>query len=588
MRQPVQIVELVQPRCDLRFGVGDCTATGTPKCVQTWATCKAKTVFNLDGVIRWRFTRPGDPVARLYEADGSDDISTNAYPVLQSVSTRPTRINVGSSRDGESPFGLRATVDVQLADFPLENDPGDFYASERSITGSFAGLLAARIGEAASQMTVYVYNGFAGENLGDMQVSRFDVEAISRPSNGVWTISGVDPLSRASAKRATFPRSTDIRLVTPLTASALAVTVQVSASVEADLSDAFGNASVSHLRIGSEILSYDGYTDDGDGLWTLQNVQRGAINTTIAAHAVDAGCQRIGRYEAIAFYDAAKDLLVNHSGFASDLIPTAQWEAEGVAYLATLKATGTVPEPTPVETLIGELSRDGLFSTWWDERGQVIPLLAVRPPVEAPQVLTDRANIMSVDLEKEPDDRITRSVVFYDQVDPTKSLDDYTNYRSQRIRIDGEAETEAYADGSIRERRIYSRWIRTDSNSLLLGATLLFRYRETPEYATITLDGKDRDIAVGDVVDVQTADLVDAFGALQVKRWQVIEIEETSPGHSVRAKLQSYEFVGRFGFWMDEGSPDYDDATDEEKLGGLFWAEDTGLMPGGDEPYRWR
>lgn len=588
MRQPVQIVELVQPRCDLRFGVSTCTATGTPKCVQTWATCKAKAVFNLDGVIRWRFTRPGDPVARLYEADGTDDISTNAYPVLQSVSTRPTRINVGSSRDGESPFGLRATVDVQLADFPLENDPGDFYADERSIAGSFAGLLAARVGEAASQMTVYVYNGFAGENLGDMQVSRFDVEAISRPSNGVWSISGVDPLSRASAKRATFPRSTDIRLVTPLIASAVNVAVQVSASVEDDLSDAFGNASVSHLRIGSEILSYDGYIDDGDGLWTLLNVQRATINTALAAHDIDAGCQRVGRYEAIAFYDAAKDLLVNHSGFPSGLISTAQWDAEGGTYLSTLLATGTVSDPTPVETLIGELSRDGLFSTWWDDRGQVIPLLAVRPPVGTPEVLTDRSNIMSISLEKEPDDRITRSVVFYDQVDPTKSLDDYTNYRSQRIRIDGEAETEAFADGSIRERRIYSRWIRADSNSLLLGATLLFRYRETPEYATITLDGKDRSVAVGDVVDVETADLIDAFGTLKVKRWQVIEVEETSPGHSVRVKLQSYEFVGRFGFWMDDGAPDYEDATADEKTTGLFWADTDGMMPNGDDPYRWR
>lgn len=588
MRRTVQIVELIQPRCDLRFGVGDCTATGTPKCYQTWQTCKAKTVFNRDGFVRWRFCRAGDPIGRIYEQDGADDIATNAYPVLLSVSTQPTRINVGSSRSGESPFGLRATVSVELSDFRFQNEVGDFYADERTVKASFAGLFLARLGEAASQLTLNVYNGYAGETLAEMQVSRFDVDAITGPSGGRWQITGADPLSRASAKRATFPRSTDIRLNEALSEDADDLDVVVSATVEADLSDAFGNTAISYLRIGSEILSYTGYTDDGEGIWTLGGVIRGALNTQIGAHEIDAGCQRVGHYSNIQPYEAAKDLLVNHSGFPIGLIPTDQWDEEGATYLSTLRVTGTVSEPTAVEALIGELSRDGMFSTWWDERGQVIPLLAVRPPSGTPDTLSDRSHIVAISFEKSPDDRITRSVVFYDQVDPTKTLDDYTNYRSQRIRIDTEAEADEYADASIRERRIFSRWIRTDANSLLLGASLLFRYRVTPEYATLTLDGKDRSIAVGDVLDLETADVIDASGSARVTRWQVIEAEETTPGHSVRFVLQSYEFVGRFGFWMDTGAPDYDAATDEEKDEGMFWADNDSLMPGGDDPYRWR
>ena len=34
-RVPVVIAEVTQPRCALRFGVGACTATGTPKCYNT-------------------------------------------------------------------------------------------------------------------------------------------------------------------------------------------------------------------------------------------------------------------------------------------------------------------------------------------------------------------------------------------------------------------------------------------------------------------------------------------------------------------------------------------------------------------------
>lgn len=73
MTKTVQVLELRQRRCDLRFGVGTCTATGTPKCFQTYNTCGAKDVFNLDGELRWYFTRPGDPAPLTADLPSADE-----------------------------------------------------------------------------------------------------------------------------------------------------------------------------------------------------------------------------------------------------------------------------------------------------------------------------------------------------------------------------------------------------------------------------------------------------------------------------------------------------------------------------------
>ena len=51
-RKPVVIAEVTQPRCALRFGVGACTATGTPKCYNTYWTCLDKENYDPTGVAR--------------------------------------------------------------------------------------------------------------------------------------------------------------------------------------------------------------------------------------------------------------------------------------------------------------------------------------------------------------------------------------------------------------------------------------------------------------------------------------------------------------------------------------------------------
>jgi hypothetical protein len=587
-REPIEIIELEQPRCSLRFGEAPCTATGTPKCFQTYWTCKDKPNYTPEGSIRWRFTKPSAGILPLYEQDGDNDISTNPLYILRSVRTNPTRINLGASRKGESPFGIRANIQVVLEDQLFDDHVGDFYLSDRPARNpraTFWQLWKARNPFYPGCIIRY-YQGYRGQSLSEMQVSLFFLNAVQGPSNGTITLQGDDPLQFADDKKALFPRSTDLRLIGNIDSSTLAVRVF---GLEADLSDTFGISSLDYLRIGSEIIGYSGYTDDGDGEFTLTGVLRGQRGTQVESHDDGEACQRVGAYDNTLMYKAAQDLLENHTQVPNAYINAAgQWDDEGGRWPATFRTTATVANPEPVRNLCGQLSRDGLFSIWWDERAQVIPLLAVRPPQETPIKITDELNILadSASVTEKPDDRMTRVTVLYGQRDPTEGLEEYVNYAFRRIRIDGEVELPEATDGTIRDNEIFSRWIRSQTNAFLLAAQLLLRYRLPPRYVTISLDAKDRSIDVGDVLDVTTRQILDTEGQEVETRWQVISFEETASGETVRLELQSYQFVGKFAVIMANDAPDYADATDAEKLNGCWLADDsTGLMPDGSEPY---
>ena len=94
-RRPVQYVGLWQKRCSHRYGVAPCAASGGPYCYQTWGTCGDQDHINTLGSIRWMFCKPGAAIMPLYQRDG-DHIQTNALPLLESVSTASSEINVGA------------------------------------------------------------------------------------------------------------------------------------------------------------------------------------------------------------------------------------------------------------------------------------------------------------------------------------------------------------------------------------------------------------------------------------------------------------------------------------------------------------
>lgn len=583
MTQVVQIIELVQRRCSLRFGVSPCTATGTPKCFQTFATCGDQANYNRDGVLRWFFHRPGDPAPNTAAAASANDISGPSIPILGGVSTEESRINLGAIREGESPFGLRGTISIDLDDFEFRNQFGDFYASERQVKGSLAALLLSWLGEAAPQLELYWYQGVKGQALGDMTKRRFEIINIDPPSGGRWRIEGMDPLHRALRTKAQFPRPTDIRLVGDIDDTTTSITVF---GTEADVSNAFGNTSERYARIGSEIISYASYSASGSN-WALSGVVRGALGTERASHSANDGIQRVGHYVNMRYWEIVNDLLQNHTTIAADLIPfSTQWTAEGGTYLSTLRGTGSFVEPRPVEDICGIAMRDGMFSLWWDAIAQQIKIKALRQPREAPRVWNERQHLLDVALVREPDQRLTRVVTYYGRGNPTIRLDEATNYATQRARVDAGLEDADYADGTVRARIVYSPLLRTDANAVLTQALQLQRYGQTPVYLSMRVARKDATAGIGDVVQVETTKFIDRLGNPLVTSWEIIQgPREVEPGLVYEYMAQSFVLFPRASFIMANDAPDFASATDAQKQNACYMSENTGLMPDGSVAY---
>jgi len=591
-RETVQIVEIEQPRCVNRFGVSPCTATGTPKCYNGFWTCTdssgAKTNYDGTGSIKWRFCRPQDVLRLTYEETDTDNIATNCLPMLRSVSTTSSRINVAANRKGESPLGTRAGVTISMMDEPWDDHVGDFYIGDRTPPATLAGFWALWVvrNPFYPNIKIRIYEGYAGQALADMQVRLYDLENVNGPDdNGKVTITGRDPLDKARQRKAKFPATSQIELAADINESTETVAVTC---LESELTAEYGNTGATkYIAIGDEIIKYTGYTGTEPD-FTLSGVSRAELGTSPDSHDADDAMQRVGRYENIRPYEVAEDLLDNHTEVDNAYVNAGgQWDEEGQRYLSTIKATATVAEPTAVEDLLGELCRDGLFSIWWDERQQAIPLLAVRPPRETPVVWSDALNIIkgSYSRSARPDDRLTRVSMYFRPRDPFESEDSASNYTNIRISIDGEVELPEATGGEILENAIFSRWIQTFGQALLIGKSQLLRYRLPPQYITVSVDAKDRSIAIGDVVDLDTRNQIDTEGNRLSTRWQVIEAEETVTGEKVRTVLQSYQFVGKFAIIMANDAPNYADATEEERLDGCWIAENTGFMPDGSDGY---
>ena len=184
--------------------------------------------------------------------------------------------------------------------------------------------------------------------------------------------------------------------------------------------------------------------------------------------------------------------------------------------------------------------------------------------------------------------QISRVAVYFDSRSPFNQGKP-ENYRVLRLNIDGYVESEA-ASGTPRTLTVYADWVTRETDALHLAARLLLRYRLIPQYLSLDMDAEDggqrRTVNNGDTFDVTTGALIDSEGNPLSTRWQAIAVDDTSPGHKIRLKLQSYRFIGRFAVIMPAGSPDYSGATEAQRANGCWLAlESTGRMPNGDEPY---
>jgi len=312
MKRPLQIVEISQKRCALRFGTAPCPATGTPLCFNTWPTCPTsatRAVFDNTGRIRWRFVKNSPGVHDFGDFTDADDVATPCIPVTGlNVSTSKSQVNVAGILQGKSPFGVRATVSISMDDFVWDDVWGDFYKATRGTLPKrfFWATFLAR-NKLFSAMEITVYDGYEGDALASMRKRLYLVEGIDGPSNGKVTIRGIDPLMLADGKRSLFPPSYAMSLYADTTATA--TSLDVITDDEANVSGTVGITSGRHILLGSEIIGYSGYTVVTPGQYTLTGLTRAMGGTTAKAGKAGDKIGRVGHFESTLLVDAAEYLL---------------------------------------------------------------------------------------------------------------------------------------------------------------------------------------------------------------------------------------------------------------------------------------
>lgn len=573
IRKPLQIVEIDVDYCTRTYGSGLCSAalgvTGQAKCFNTFKTCQDTDNFNKTALtLRFAMNQDGLPVGQTI------------FPALQSVSTNPTRINIAGVDDDTGALGRRERVTVRLQDFAYHDGLTDKYQSERvsgaaqagdgynpQDRGTFFGKLRSRnpfyFGRA-----LRVLNGFVGDELSAMRTQHYIIDEMSGPDvSGAVTFVAKDVLSIADNDKALCPAPSNGKLDRDIEDEDDAI-FRITPSAAADAYPSSGKAS-----IGDEIVEF---TRTGT-LITL--TARGENGTDRQSHNELDTFQLAYRTNNALVSEVVSELLTDYAGIDPSYIDQATWDSEVARWLPGLRLRTVIPKPTGVLKLLAELAVHGV-SIWWDGVNQKIRFRLNRLVDVTDDVaqISDASNVLegSVKVVDKPDLRVSQVVFYYDLINFAGAIENPENYRKAEAVVDLEAEGPLEYDQS-QYRTFYSRWIDTGSDAAIkdIATRTLLRYRGIPANVTFDLDIKDvGSVDLGDILDLQTRVLQDETGAATPTEMQVMQFEETVPGHRVRVMAQTFAFRGRYGFVTENSRGTYLTATEDQKRLGTYIAPD--------------
>ena len=562
-REPVQIVEILQPICSRTFGSSPCLATGTndTKCYNTRATCQFTSAFDLDTPLSLYFTKGHAPADVL----GLD----YTFPALVSVSTSPTRANLAGANSDAKGIGNRAVCTIRFRDFQHTDRIVDPYITGRSWNpldpsrGSFWSRWLVR-NRYRTNMQVKVYEGYVGQTLAQMSVRLYFVAGISKQNSaGEITMECKDVLARIEERQAQAPTLSPGVLYVGINSSV--TSFEVANAVEADYS------ATGTLRIGDELMTYTGRATSTNGI-EFTGITRGTDNTAADDHDVNAAVQECIRYDNATVTDVLVDLLETRGGipaaYMTDLKSGGSSFDEIVAFLSSVSINRVLTEPYAISELIADLAEQLQFVIWWEETEQLIKTRVIKGYEEEPDTLTEEYHILSgsFSMKDLPRQRASQVWVYYLQRDYTQSDTEPTNYREQYIIANLESETdELYGTPSI--RTIFGSWISQSIAATNTATRITRRYNELPTQATLRVDIKDGSYQVGDTFQISHHLDVDEFGERRLRIWMVSSREEVVPNEIVEYVVEDTTLYGRIYYIMAPGSGNYNPATVTFKSG---------------------
>lgn len=514
-RSPIEFVELTLDQCQNEFNTATCAGTGEP-CYKTWATCKAKSDY-----------KQGTKSYYFVNQRSDTPIGFDAFSLLQSVQYAPQQLTPGKG------LGVRGAVTVKMTDSVWPDHLLDPYFESRpeydeDELGTFWGRFLAR-NKYHQNRFLKVLTGYLRDDgrlsFSDFKSRAYIIEKITGPDrNGSISIVAKDILKLADNERAKCPLATSARLGAEITATQTSFKIYPAGTGDKEFK------SSGYLRISGEIMAF---TRIGDTF----TVQRGALNTEAKVQDVDSTVQQAAIFNEQRVQDIIYSLLVDYAGVPAQYINKPIWNAESSKYLKGV-FSAIITEPVGVNTLIAELCEQGQCYIWWDEVEQQIRFKALLIPADGLVTYNDNEHFLADSLTASIDteSRQSRFIVYFDLIDPTKKLDEASNYRQRHIGADLQSETnEEY--GAVKSKIIYSRWFNGGSFGRVQALTtaLLTRYRDPPRLLNFDLDAAEP-LKTGDYFYAMTKTIQNVKGKPAVLPMQVMEMQENKAGSVIKFK----------------------------------------------------
>jgi hypothetical protein len=430
-----------------------------------------------------------------------------ATPSLQSVRVNPAEIDL------EGGIGVRAKCSISL----IESDdytewgaigaPARFWSRWRAENPYY-------LGKRISVFSGYISNNTFNAN--NFTRRDYIIESFGQRGSGV-SITGKDPLKLASNDRAKAPRESRGALLADIDETATTFTLQPSG-----IGDLEYPASNGIVRIGDEVMLYTTRTGDN-----LSGLTRGFYNTEISSHSENDTVQLCLEYDGKTVSEIDYDLLTTYADVDPSYINQGEWDANASnAFRTTYSAL--ITEPTGVQDLLKEFAQSAPHYLYWDERVNQIRFSALQPPPTDAPTLTYEGNFIegSTAVKDMQDMRVSTVICNYGIINPTKDLDEASNYRASYIREDSDSVTNY---GQRAYKKINSRWIRSENKTaaVLMAARIGRRLSETPRMLSFELDAKDSDVWTGDSVKCQTDLIEQAGGGFPTLFYQILTAGES-------------------------------------------------------------
>lgn len=577
-REIFEMVEIDVPLCTRVYASAPCAAvlgtSGQRKCYNLRATCQDPTNFNAGTPLTLRFCRPGRiPHGVL------------AFPTLGRVSQNSATVNVAGTDARYSQLGKRATLAFDIGDFTYHERGIDPYVAERisgaaqvdeagydpAARGTFLAKLKARWPNYQDAAVRLIRGYLVDGAITDQTTFHYFMAEMAGPSKGVVKCEAQGVLNLADAKKSLCPVPSNGQITTDMTAVATSFTVTPS-GIGAEY------AASGWVQIDNEIMSF---TRSGD-VFTVTRGQRG---TVAAAHSIRATAQQTYSPRAVRIDEVARQLVQDFTATPSGYVTFSDWQSEVNRWAPGLVLTTDIGTPTPVSTLLSELSDLGC-TVYEDEQAAALRLRMNRPVLEETiRDVSDRS-AKEITQEDRDEDRITQVLYRHKRTDPTKAMTDKANFQRNILTVDPAA-TELW--GASKTREIVTRWLDQgdDATVSIVSTRLLNRFKNAPKRVKILLDARDRGAKLMDVVELASDDVPDETGKPTNLLWQIIGRSEPVPYHEVLLEMQAFDFAAKYAFIMENTANVYGSATDSEKRLGAYIVDETTLkFPDGADPYR--